>query len=145
MTDAAVMARGAAPRLELLRDTLARARGSRFYAPRLEALDTGNLAEAGFDTLAGLPLTTKAQLRDAGLDILAVPLGRTLRYYESSGTTGIPTPTPKTARDIASNTQGLLLNWRTYLSAETDRALLAVPSDLAPVADAMVCGLEALG
>src|SRR5205085_7979641 len=102
------------------------------------------LAGAGFELLQRLPYTTKDDLREAGLRILAVPLEHTIHYYESSGTTGRPTPTPKTKKDIASNTRGLLLNWRGILQPREDKALLMLPSDIAPVADAMVYGLEAL-
>ncbi|MFJ9818104.1 phenylacetate--CoA ligase family protein [Streptomyces sp. NPDC101151] len=134
----------AADRLELLRTTLRKAANSPFYAPVLSGLEPSRLSGADFDVLATLPFTDKDALREAGLRILSVPLEHTTRYYESSGTTGTPTPTPKTRQDIESNTQGLLLNWRRILRPRSDKAILMVPSDIAPVADAMVYGLEAM-
>ncbi|MEU0007155.1 hypothetical protein ABZ079_23465 [Streptomyces sp. NPDC006314] len=133
-----------ADRLELLRTTLRKAADSPFYAPVLSSFEPSELSEADFGLLERLPYTDKDDLRQAGLSILSVPLEHTVRYYESSGTTGTPTPTPKTRRDIETNTQGLLLNWRGILEPRVDKAILMVPSDIAPVADAMVYGLEAM-
>ncbi|MFF2963478.1 phenylacetate--CoA ligase family protein [Streptomyces sp. NPDC057963] len=133
-----------ADRLRLLRTTLAQAAKSPFYAPVLAGLGAAELAEADFGLLRRLPFTDKADLREAGLRILSVPLAETVRYYESSGTTGTPTPTPKTKKDIAANTRGLLLNWQRILRPHQDKAILLVPSDIAPVADAMVYGLESM-
>ncbi|CAM5423944.1 phenylacetate--CoA ligase family protein [Streptomyces avidinii] len=133
-----------ADRLRLLRTTLVQAAKSPYYAPVLGGLGAEALREADFDLLQRLPFTDKEQLREAGLRVLSVPLAETVRYYESSGTTGTPTPTPKTKKDIAANTRGLLLNWRRILRPREDKAILLVPSDIAPVADAMVYGLEAM-
>ncbi|MEU6309695.1 hypothetical protein [Streptomyces sp. NPDC047014] len=133
-----------ADRLRLLRTTLVQAAKSPYYAPLLSGFGPGELAGAGFGILRQLPFTDKEQLREAGLRILSVPLAETVRYYESSGTTGTPTPTPKTKKDIEANTRGLLLNWRRILRPREDKAILLVPSDIAPVADAMVYGLEAM-
>ncbi|NEB11267.1 phenylacetate--CoA ligase family protein [Streptomyces coelicoflavus] len=133
-----------ADRLRLFRTTLSQAAKSPYYAPVLGALGPDVLAEADFSLLRELPFTDKAELREAGLRILAVPLAETVRYYESSGTTGTPTPTPKTKKDISANTSGLLVNWQRILRPREDKAILLVPSDIAPVADAMVYGLEAM-
>ena len=50
--------------------------------------------------LAGLPLTTKQDLRDNyPFGMLAVPKARLATYHESSGTAGRPTPSYYTAED----------------------------------------------
>jgi phenylacetate-CoA ligase len=76
---------------------------------RLAAADTPYWREklagvgeiAGLDDLPRLPLTTKAELRDAyPFGTLAVPLADTVRLHASSGTRGKPTVVAYTARDV---------------------------------------------
>ena len=76
-----------APRADLLRDAIERARRSAFYARHLEGVR--------FDgDLSRLPLTTKEHLRDASpFGMLAVPAAKAWHYHESSGTTGEPIST----------------------------------------------------
>jgi phenylacetate-CoA ligase len=73
----------------LVRDAVARARRSEFYARHLAGREVNGRAD-----LAGLPLTFKADLRDATpFGMLAVPAHRAWHYHESSGTTGEPIST----------------------------------------------------
>ncbi|MEU4692331.1 AMP-binding protein [Actinoplanes sp. NPDC023714] len=73
---------------EQLPATLAAARRSPFYRDRT------------FTTLADLPLTTKADLRDAyPFGMLAVDRAQLATYHESSGTTGTPTASYYTEAD----------------------------------------------
>ncbi|MEA2689098.1 MAG: phenylacetate-CoA ligase, partial [Candidatus Eremiobacteraeota bacterium] len=52
----------------------------------------GVTAPAALDAIAGLPFSTKADMRDAyPLGLLAVPPERLARIHASSGTTGNPT------------------------------------------------------
>jgi phenylacetate-CoA ligase len=62
------------------------------------------------------------------------------RYYETSGSTGSPTPTPRLAEDIAWNTVSVASMWRRTLT-EGDRVASVLPSDVVPVGDlvASVC------
>ncbi|MGE5423531.1 MAG: phenylacetate--CoA ligase family protein [Ignavibacteriales bacterium] len=131
-------------RLNKLRETICKALNSDYYRNKLYGLSVEEINQADFDLLDRIPWTTKNDLRSAGLSILTVPLEHTIRYYESSGTTGMPTPTPKTKNDIVDNSRGLLLNWQRYLTARKDIVMLMLPSDIAPVADAMVYALEAM-
>lgn len=72
-----------------LREALARARQSPFYAARLGGCDLDGLIE-----LERLPLTFKSDLRDATpFGMLAVPPHRAWHYHETSGTTGEPIST----------------------------------------------------
>src|SRR5262245_34924797 len=76
-----------APRADLLREAIERARRSAFYAR--------HLGDVRFDgDLSHLPLTTKEHLRDASpFGMLAVPAAKAWHYHESSGTTGEPIST----------------------------------------------------
>ncbi|WP_117213840.1 phenylacetate--CoA ligase family protein [Allorhizocola rhizosphaerae] len=75
---------------ERVRATLALARNAPYYRERL----------AGQDSLSGLPLMTKRDLRASyPFGMLAVPKARLATYHESSGTTGDPTPSFFTEAD----------------------------------------------
>ncbi|HTD33296.1 MAG TPA: phenylacetate--CoA ligase [Candidatus Elarobacter sp.] len=61
----------------------------------------GVAAPRSLDDLAGLPFSTKADMRDAyPLGLLAVPPDRLARIHASSGTTGNPTIGAYTAEDL---------------------------------------------
>ncbi|MGH7787670.1 MAG: phenylacetate--CoA ligase family protein [Candidatus Binatia bacterium] len=73
----------------LVRGAVARARRSPFYAKHL----AGHTVEGRAD-LARLPLTSKADVRDATpFGMLVVPPHRAWHYHETSGTTGEPIST----------------------------------------------------
>ncbi len=82
--------------LEQLPRTVEHARRAPFYRDRL----TGDRPPRDLADLAGLPLTTKEDLRDAyPFGLLAVPMERLATYHESSGTSGEPTASYLTERD----------------------------------------------
>lgn len=87
--DTATVARADADRDQVVRDAVARARRSPFYAQHL-----AGHAVTGRADLARLPLTFKSHLRDATpFGMLAVPPHRAWHYHETSGTTGEPIST----------------------------------------------------
>jgi phenylacetate-CoA ligase len=74
---------------QMVRDAVARARSSAFYARHLESMTVSGRADLG-----RLPLTFKSHLRDASpYGMLAVPAARAWHYHETSGTTGEPIAT----------------------------------------------------
>jgi len=76
--------------------TLVRARGSALYRDRLAGMRIGT-----FDDWARVPITSRGELRAAGLHGLrAVPLERVCHYGESSGTTGATNAIWLTAADL---------------------------------------------
>ncbi|MHA4813152.1 phenylacetate--CoA ligase family protein [Streptomyces aculeolatus] len=80
-----------------LPQTVARAARSPFYRPRLA---TAAALPATAADLAGLPLTTKQDLRDNyPYGMLGVAKERLATYHESSGTAGRPTPSYYTQED----------------------------------------------
>jgi phenylacetate-CoA ligase len=91
----------AALQLERLRGLVARLSGlgSPFWDERLAGAEAGDIT--GLDALAGLPFTTKDDLRDNyPWGLLAVPLSETVRIHASSGTSGKPTVVAYTRTDI---------------------------------------------
>ena len=85
--------------LERLNATLQRAAHAPYYRDRHGARGVGPLSSLA--DLAGLPFTTKADLRDHfPYGFLAVPLDDVVRLHSSSGTTGNPTVIYHTRADI---------------------------------------------
>ncbi len=85
-----------------LRDLVQRLRAADvpYWRQKLGGVDPE--AIRGVEDLAALPLTVKAELRDAfPYGMLAVPLEQTIRIHASSGTRGKPTVVAYTAGDIA--------------------------------------------
>lgn len=72
---------------------------SPFYRKKFEGIDLG--AITSWDDFEKLPLTEKADLRDAyPLGLQAVPDEEIVRIHSSSGTTGTPIIIPYTRRDV---------------------------------------------
>ncbi len=97
----------------------------------------GEYSRAAFDAR---PVTTKDALKQHPWDYMAADLGRSAKYYETTGTSGRVTPTPRLAEDVIWNTVSVSHAWRDLLDPR-DRVLVLLPSDLVPVADlvASVC------
>jgi phenylacetate-CoA ligase len=91
-----------------LSQTVAWAARSPFYRERL---DSAALPATAAD-LAGLPLTTKQDLRDNyPFGMLAVPKARLATYHESSGTAGQPTASYYTAEDWTDLAERFARKW----------------------------------
>lgn len=69
---------------------------SPFYARRLAPFD---IAAVTVETLSTLPYTTKDDLRDAQFDILSGDIRDAQFYYQTSGTTGAPSPCPRSVME----------------------------------------------
>ncbi|MFE7132315.1 phenylacetate--CoA ligase family protein [Streptomyces sp. NPDC057638] len=140
--------------------------GPDFYVRKLAGLweraaaapayrDIGPFSAASFAALAPTP---REELKARPLDFATVTAGRALRYYETTGSTGTPTPTPRTAEDVLWNTVSVAESWRSVLTAGLsdptalgdttgspdtgdardggqERILSLMPSDVVPVGD----------
>lgn len=90
-----------------------------------------------------LPVTTKDDLkRDPWAYVAGGDLGLAVKYYETTGTTGTVTPTPRRPEDVIWNATSVAHAWKQLLGPN-DRVLNLLPSDVVPVADlvADVCDL----
>jgi phenylacetate-CoA ligase len=107
--------------LDRLRETVARASRSRFYAPALAGRHIESLED-----LATLPLTRKEDLRAHSPDgLVAVPEEELFQYHESYGTTGTPVSSWLTRDDfIGYATQ---INHTAVDLNATDRVLVRFP------------------
>jgi phenylacetate-CoA ligase len=59
---------------------------------------------------------------------------RPIKYYETSGTTGLPTQTPRLGEDIVWNTLSVASMWKRVLAPE-ERVSSLLPSDVSPIGD----------
>ena len=84
--------------LEMLNNTIERAKKSKFYSQKLKNIKPLNSIEE----LKDLPFTEKDDLRNGfPYGFLSVDLGEVVRLHSSSGTTGNPTVVYHTAEDLA--------------------------------------------
>jgi phenylacetate-CoA ligase len=95
--------------------------------------------------LSHAPITEKDQLKSAPEDFLREGLDRVAKYYESSGSSGRPTPTPRLAEDAIHNVIGVAPLWRRALGAQPRRVAALLPSDVVPVGDFVAAVCEYLG
>lgn len=106
---------------------------SPFYNRRLNGAD---LQIEKLSDLAKIPYTTKDDLRQALHDMLSGSIGEAQFYFETTGTTGRPTPCPRAAIDFDLNvlalTHALDGLVRKHFSDTAERPILAVvaPNDV---------------
>ena len=107
------------------------------YYRRLQAVAARNLT--------ALPVTEKDRLRAAPADFARDGLDRIAKYYESSGSSGVPLPTPRLAEDTIHNVIGVSPLWRRALGDAQCRVAELLPSDVVPVGDFVSSVCEYLG
>jgi phenylacetate-CoA ligase len=74
---------------------------SPYYSRRLKNVLIPNSIEQL--NLKSIPFTTKDELRKVGMDICSLNMNEIGTYYETTGTTGIPTPCPRAQIDISTS------------------------------------------
>ncbi|MBB6419928.1 phenylacetate--CoA ligase family protein [Streptomyces massasporeus] len=79
-------------------------------------------------------MTPRESLKAQPLRYAAATPTEASKYYETTGTTGQPTPTPRLAEDTIWNTVSVAEAWRPLLGAD-ERVVILLPSDIVPVAD----------
>lgn len=116
-----------------------------YYEPRLRwswtrartsAMYSG-LPDFSVEEFENLPTTSKDALKAAPLDFTTVGLGESHKYYETTGTSGRPTPTPRLAEDVIWNVVSVAEAWRGVIKPD-DRVAILLPSDVVPVGDLVV-------
>jgi phenylacetate-CoA ligase len=102
------------------------------------------LADFSWEEFTALPVMTKDQLKADPWHFAVTGVSGAAKYYETTGTTGRVTPTPRLAEDVIWNTVSVAEAWRTILR-DDDRVAVLLPSDVVPVADLIVSVCEYLG
>ncbi|RBM19446.1 phenylacetate--CoA ligase family protein [Streptomyces sp. PT12] len=132
-------ARGSVPAEGFYRDKIAQAWGRASGAPAYR--DIGDFSWPAF---TALPATPKERLKADPWSFVATTLQESAKYYETTGTTGSATPTPRLAEDILWNAVSVAGAWRDPLGDEP-RVLSLLPSDIVPVGDLVASVCEYLG
>jgi phenylacetate-CoA ligase len=123
---------------EQLRETLRHVRaGSPFYAKRLKHLTDDQIESFELEDLPSLPFTTKVDLRANALAMLSKPISDGWVFYETTGTTGRPTPCPRDNIDSAVNNIALTVNYASVLRKHPGPHFIGVmgPSELHSTGD----------
>lgn len=113
----------------------ARAQGAPAYA---------KLGAFTWEAFGELAVTSKDQLKSDPWGFLAATVDDGAKYYETTGTTGTATPTPRLVDDLIWNTVSVAEAWRGVLR-DDDRVLSLLPSDIVPVGDLVATVCEHLG
>ncbi len=98
-----------------------------------------DIGEFSLDRFRDLPVTPRESLKARPMDYAAVTPTEASKYYETTGTTGQPTPTPRRVEDTIWNTVSVAEAWRPLLGSD-ERVVILLPSDIVPVAD-LVAGV----
>lgn len=133
-------ARLAMHQLTQLRNTVSHVvNGSSFYRRHLApALADRPVHELDLTSVQRLPFTTKDDLRDHGVDVLSRPVSSAWIYYETTGTTGRPTPCPRDNVDSTLSNTALTVNYADVLRRHPRQQIIGVmgPSELHSTGDA---------
>lgn len=98
---------------------------SKFYKKHLSNVEKlKNLSD-----LQEVPFTTKDDLRNNTFNMLSKPLQECAFFYETTGTTGLPTPCPRDYLDVISNNIPISINFSSIIDKE-DLVALCVPTEL---------------
>lgn len=119
---------------------------SPFYRQHLAGVDIDQVTPR---TLHALPFTTKDDLRQAGYDVLSGSPAEASIWYETTGTTGPPTPCPRGVRDILTSNAAVEESWRRLFRAKFGDRLPVVglmgPSELYAFGDVFGAVTASLG
>ncbi|MEU8432831.1 phenylacetate--CoA ligase family protein [Streptomyces sp. NPDC029216] len=102
------------------------------------------IGEFSWEGFERLPVTSKDRLKQDPWSFAVGELSEAAKYYETTGTSGRVTPTPRHVEDIVWNTVSVAEAWRSVLTTG-DRVAVLLPSDIVPVADLVVSVCEYLG
>lgn len=120
---------------------------SPFYREHLKGLTTADIAALTTENLRNLPFTTKDDLRNQGAAMVSAPLHQSWIYYETTGTTGKPTPCPRNETDSIHNNTPLIIHYRDIFSQHGDNHIVGVmgPTELHSTGDTFEDVFRSLG
>lgn len=96
------------------------------------------------DLLVGLPAIGKTEARSVNSEALALRSEQFSSYFETSGTTALPMPTPKSQIDITVNTVNFGEHWRRFVGARRV-AIILINTPQGPAAFQFERALNYLG
>ena len=120
---------------------------SPFYREHLKGLTSADISALTTDALSTLPFTTKEDLRKQGALLASAPLDQSWIYYETTGTTGKPTPCPRNETDSIHNNTPLIIQYRDIFAQHGSQHIVGVmgPSELHSTGDTFEDVFRSLG
>ncbi len=120
---------------------------SPFYREHLKGLTSADIATLTTDNLRDLPFTSKDDLRNHGAAMASAPLHQSWIYYETTGTTGKPTPCPRNETDSIHNNTPLIIHYRDIFAQHGDNHIVGVmgPTELHSTGDTFEDVFRSLG
>nr|WP_237703578.1 AMP-binding protein [Erwinia sp. Ejp617] len=120
---------------------------SPFYRERLQGLTAADIDTLTTAKISSLPFTTKDDLRSHGASLASAPLNQSWIYYETTGTTGKPTPCPRNEADSIHNNTPLIIHYRDIFEQHGENHIVGVmgPSELHSTGDTFEDVFRSLG
>ncbi|MBH1929766.1 phenylacetate--CoA ligase family protein [Serratia rubidaea] len=120
---------------------------SPFYRKHLKGLTRADIEMLTPDHISMLPFTTKDDLREQGALLASAPLHQSWIYYETTGTTGKPTPCPRNEIDSIHNNTPLIINYRNIFEQHGSEHIVGIlgPSELHSTGDTFEDVFRSLG
>jgi phenylacetate-CoA ligase len=109
---------------------------------RLEKSNSYNSLQ---EILSAIPITTKDDLVQYGLEHEDLYQNKGILFSETSGTTGVPLLTPRSEVDLKWNTNNQMLAYKRHIQPSVDRVAIIHPGVLSPFVEASSMALNALG
>ncbi|WP_194917944.1 phenylacetate--CoA ligase family protein [Catenulispora rubra] len=105
---------------------------SPLYRERLADIEPTDVKALTPEALAGIPFTTKDDLRDHGFGMSSLPVHRAWVYYETTGTTGASTPSPRADVDSLNTNIAMTVQYEPLLRGFGEEQVMGVcgPSEL---------------
>lgn len=121
--------------------------GSPFYHQHLKGLTQTDINQLSVQNISQLPFTTKDDLRNNSANLAAAPLSKSWVYYETTGTTGSPTPCPRNEIDSIHNNTPLIHHYRTIFAQHGEDHIVGVmgPTELHSTGDTFEDVFRSLG
>lgn len=120
---------------------------SQFYKNHLSGITNHDIENITINEINSLPFTTKDDLRKYGASLASAPLRDSWIYYETTGTTGSPTPCPRDEIDSIHNNTPLIIHYRNIFNQHGTGHIVGVmgPSELHSTGDTFEDVLRSLG
>ncbi|NIF20435.1 phenylacetate--CoA ligase family protein [Candidatus Pantoea multigeneris] len=120
---------------------------SPFYKEHLKGLTASDISTLKINELTNIPFTTKDDLRNQGAALVAAPMHKSWIYYETTGTTGKPTPCPRNETDSIHNNTPLIINYRSIFEQYGSEHIVGVmgPTELHSTGDTFEDVFRSLG
>ncbi|HIB1383090.1 TPA: phenylacetate--CoA ligase family protein [Salmonella enterica subsp. enterica serovar Muenchen] len=120
---------------------------SPFYREHLKDMTSSDIEKLTINEVNTLPFTTKDDLRNNGTSLASAPFNQSWIYYETTGTTGKPTPCPRNEIDSIHNNTPLIIHYRKIFEKYGSNHIIGVmgPSELHSTGDTFEDVFRSLG